>query len=164
MLTDIVPSKMRALSPWRRRDDLVDIQRNMARMMRDFFDEDFGWLSPIEWGETGANFVPRLDLQEADDRFTITAELPGMTESDVEVAVEKDCISIKGEKKEEKHTKAAGRSFSERRYGAFQRSIQLPSWVDKDKISAKFDKGILVVDLPKTPEAKQEVKKIPIKH
>lgn len=164
MLTDIVPSKFRSLAPWRRRDDFLDMQRNMSRLMRDFFDEDVSLLSPFEWSEGAANFVPRLDLQETEDRFTISAELPGLTENDVEVAVDKDCLSIKGEKKEEKHAKTAGRSFSERRYGAFQRNVQLPSWVDKDKISAKFDKGVLVVDLPKTAEAKHEVKKIAIKH
>lgn len=164
MLTDIVPSGFRALAPWRRRDDFADFQRSMSRMMRDFFEDEPSLLSAADIGENGSAFVPRLDLQETDDKITLSAELPGLTDKDVEVSVDKEYLTVKGEKKEEKETKSKGRYFTERRFGSFERTIRLPTSVEKDKISAKFDNGILTVDVPKSPEAKKEVKKIPIKH
>ena len=72
-------------------------------------------------------------------------------------------LTIKGEKKEEKEEKAKNYHLSERRYGAFQRSFQLPFGVDAEKIEANFQKGVLTVTLPKTPEAQKKEKKIEIK-
>ena len=165
MLTDLVPSGFRALAPWRRRDELAEFQRSVNRMMRDFFEEEPGIQSPLEFGEVGlAEFAPRMELQEYDDRIVLSAELPGLSEKDVEVSMDKESLTVKGEKKVEKETKAVGRSFSERRYGTFERTIRLPVSVDKDKISAKFEHGVLTVEVPKNPEARREVKKIPIKH
>jgi HSP20 family protein len=68
--------------------------------------------------------------------------------------------TIKGEKKEEKEEKAKNYYVSERRYGAFQRSFQLPSGVDAEKIEANFQKGVLTVTLPKTLDAQKKEKKI----
>ena len=164
MLPDIAQSGLRALAPWRRRDDLADFQRSMSRMMRDFFEDEPSLLSMSDLGENATAFVPRLDLQETDDKITLSAELPGLTDKDVEVSVDKEYLTVKGEKKEEKETKDAGRYFTERRFGSFERTIRLPASVDKDKISAKFDKGVLTVEVPKCPEAKKDVKKIHIKH
>ena len=164
MLTDLVPSGFRTLAPWRRRDELAEFQRSVNRMMRDFFAEEPGVLSPLDLGEVGVAFAPRMELQEYDDKIILSAELPGLSDKDVEVSMDKESLTVKGEKKEEKETKAGGRSFSERRYGSFERTIHLPVSVDKDKISAKFEHGVLTVEVPKTPEARREVKKIPIKH
>ncbi len=164
MLTDLVPVGFRSLAPWRRRDEWVDLQRSMNRMMRDLFEEEeFNWPSP-DLGAGTAIFTPRMDLQELDDKIVLSAELPGLCEKDVEVSVDKEVLVIKGEKREEKEAKKVGRSFSERRYGAFERAIRLPASVDKEKVSAKFDQGVLTIEVPRTPEAKREVKKIPIKH
>lgn len=164
MLTDLVPSGLRTLAPWRRRDDWVDLQRSMNRMMRDLFEEEEFPLPTLGVTGTAAAFAPRMELQELEDKIVLSAELPGLSEKDVEVSLDKDYLTIKGEKREEKETKAAGRSFSERRYGAFERSVRLPTSVDKEKVSAKFDRGILTVEVPRTPESKREIKKIPIKH
>jgi HSP20 family protein len=164
MLTDIAPTTFRSLNPWRRRDALADFQRSMSRMMRDFFEEEPALLSTADWTDGNGAFVPRLDMQETEDKITLSAELPGMSDKDVEVSLDKEYLTIKGEKKEEKESKSAGRCFTERSYGSFERTLRLPTSVEKDKISAKFDKGVLTVEVPKSLEAKKEVKRIPIKH
>lgn len=165
MLPNIIPNRLRALTPWKEGDVISDFQRSMNRMMRDFFDEtpSFNLQTP-DWALTGGEFVPRIDLEEGDDKITLTAELPGMTEKDVDVQLERDFLTVKGEKKQEKSVEKNGRTFCERSYGAFERTIQMPTSVDKDKIVAKFDNGVLTVSIPKSPEAKREVKKIAIKH
>jgi len=164
MLTDLVPVGFRSLAPWRRRDEWADLQRSMNRMMRDIFDEEEFALPNLEPATSVTAFAPRMELQELEDKIVLCAELPGLTEKDVEVSLDKEYLTIKGEKREEREAKGVGRSFSERRYGAFERSVRLPASVDKEKVSAKFDRGILTVEVPRTPEAKREIKKIPIKH
>jgi HSP20 family protein len=106
--------------------------------------------------------APAIELTEKEQAFEITAELPGMEAGDVDVSVSGGMLTIQGEKKEEKETKEKNYYFSERRYGSFQRAFQLPDGVDADKISAKLEKGVLSVTLPKTKEAVQQQRKIPI--
>ncbi|HUL09711.1 MAG TPA: Hsp20/alpha crystallin family protein [Candidatus Acidoferrum sp.] len=107
--------------------------------------------------------APVVDVVEKEAEYQISAELPGLEEKDVEVGVADDVLTIKGEKKEEKEEKTKNYHLSERRYGAFQRSFQLPSGVAKDRIEARFQKGVLTVTLPKTPEAQKREQKIEIK-
>ncbi|HWL80553.1 MAG TPA: Hsp20/alpha crystallin family protein [Roseomonas sp.] len=107
--------------------------------------------------------APAIDVVENDKEFRISAELPGMGPGDVELGISGDLLTIKGEKKEEKEQKTDNYYLSERRYGAFQRAFQLPEGVDREKIDANFDKGVLTVVLPKTVEATQQQRKIEIK-
>jgi HSP20 family protein len=107
--------------------------------------------------------VPAVDVVEKEKEYQLLAELPGLDEKDVEVSVADDILTIKGEKKEEKEEKAKNYYVSERRYGTFQRSFQLPAGVDAEKIEANFQKGVLTVTLPKAPEALKKEKKIAIK-
>lgn len=164
MITDLIPSSMQPLAPWSRRDIFDDFQRSMNRMMRDFFSEDPIFQSLAQRETSASGFVPRLDLQDNDDKMLLSAELPGLEDKDIEVSVDRDYLTIRGEKREEKEAKGAGRSLTERRYGAFERTVRLPSIVEKDKISAKFERGVLTVELPKCAEAKREYRKIPIRH
>ena len=87
--------------------------------------------------------------------------MPGIDEKNVEIKVANQTLTIKGEKKEEKEEKDY--YLSERRYGSFQRSFQIPDSVDAGKIEASFAKGLLTVKLPKTTEAQKVGKKIEIK-
>jgi HSP20 family protein len=107
--------------------------------------------------------VPAVDLVEEDTDFRLTAEMPGMTEKDIDVTVSGDMVTIKGEKREEKKEKTKNYFFSERRYGSVQRSLALPAGVDRDKINAAFKNGVLTVTLPKTAEAVKQQKKIDVK-
>jgi HSP20 family protein len=106
--------------------------------------------------------APAVDVVEKETEFQITAELPGLDEKEIEVNVADDVLSIRGEKKEEREEKAKNYHLSERRYGSFQRTFQLPSGIDAEKIAASFQKGVLTVTLPKTPEAQKKEKKIAI--
>jgi HSP20 family protein len=107
-----------------------------------------------------------MDIAETEKAYEITAELPGMSESDVEVIASNGDLTIKGEKKEEKEEKEEKKKdyyLSERRYGSFERRMQIPKGVDADKIEATFKKGVLTVTLPKTPQAQKPEKKISVK-
>ena len=104
-----------------------------------------------------------MDMTEKETAYEVTAELPGMAESDVEVKLANGNLSIKGEKKEEKTEKDKERYVSERSYGAFQRVLRLPEDVDAEKIEAEFSNGVLKVTLPKSPEAPRNEKTISVK-
>jgi HSP20 family protein len=104
-----------------------------------------------------------MDVAETDKAYELTAELPGMSESDVEVVASNGVLTIKGEKKEEKEEKKKDYYISERRYGSFERRMQVPDEVDADKIAATFKKGVLTVTLPKKAEAQKPTKKIEVK-
>lgn len=106
--------------------------------------------------------APVVDVVEDDKAFTVTAELPGIDEKDVDVTVSGGVLTIKGEKKKEREEKDKNHYLSERSYGSFERAFSLPEGVDQDKIAANFAKGVLTVTLPKNAEA-QKSKKIEVK-
>lgn len=122
------------------------------------FDVEPFWRRRTSWG-----IAPAVDIAEKDKEYEITAELPGLDESNLEVKVSNGTLTIKGEKKEEKEEKKKDYFLSERRYGSFQRCFQVPEGVDAGNIEANFKKGVLTVTLPKTPEALKTEKKIAIK-
>ena len=107
--------------------------------------------------------LPAIDIAKKDGGYEITAEVPGMDESNIEVKVAGGALTIKGEKKEETEKKEKDFYLSERRYGAFERTFRVPEGVDADKIEASFKKGVLKITLPKSAEAAKNEKKIAIK-
>lgn len=147
------------------------LKREIDRLFDDF--HPFGWRLPMARSPfdfalhrlSGAGWpvAPAIDLAEKEKQYEITAELPGLDEKDVEISLSNQTLTIKGEKKEEKEEKQKDYYLSERRYGSFQRSFQLPEGVDADKIDATFSKGILTVKLPKTAGAQKAEKRISIK-
>ena len=125
---------------------------------RSVFDLEPFWRRELSW-ET----APAMDIAETEKAYEITAELPGMSESDVEVVASNGGLTIKGEKREEKEEKKKDYYLSERRYGSFERRMQIPEGVDVDKIEASFKNGVLTVTLPKTTQAQAPEKKISVK-
>jgi HSP20 family protein len=109
------------------------------------------------------DIAPAVDVAEKDKEYEITAELPGLDEKNIEVKLANGTLTIKGEKKEEKEEKQKDYYVSERSYGSFMRSFQLPEGVDEGKIEASFAKGVLTVKLPKSAEARKNEKTISIK-
>ena len=107
--------------------------------------------------------APAMDLVEAEKEYCVKAELPGMDAKDIELSLSDDMLTIKGEKQEERDEKRENYHLSERRFGSFHRSFQLPRGVDREHIEARFDKGVLTVHLPKTAEAAAMQKKIEVK-
>ena len=106
---------------------------------------------------------PATELAECDGEYRVTAELPGMTADDIDIKLSDSTITIKGEKSEEKKEEKEDYLVNERRYGAFQRTLSLPSGIDADAVTADFANGVLTVTLPKTTEAKQKERKVEIK-
>ena len=133
-----------------------DVDRLFENFWRDFDLPTFGQFeAPLR------AMVPRTDVMEDENRFRIAVDLPGMDEKDVGVVLRDNVLIIKGEKRV---TEEAERPYKhmERSYGLFRRVIPLNAEVMIDKIEAVFDKGVLVIDLPKTAEAKKAFKKIPV--
>lgn len=147
------------------------MRRQMDRMFEDF-GRGFGLWRPSgrsmldtkpSWPfEEGWGKAPAVDVCEREKEYEITAELPGMDASNVDVKLVNGVLTIKGEKKEEKEEKEKDYYLSERRFGSFQRSFQLPEGIDEDKIQANFEKGVLTIKLPKGAEAQKPEKKISI--
>jgi HSP20 family molecular chaperone IbpA len=104
-----------------------------------------------------------IDMSEDDKAFKISAELPGIDAKDIDVSLSGDTLVLKGEKRQEKEEKDKNYHFSERSYGSFQRSFQLPLSIDRDKVAADFSNGVLTITLAKTAEAQKPQKKIEVK-
>jgi HSP20 family protein len=157
---------MRDLIPWGRQsssapvgyrsDDtnpLLGFRRDVDRVFEDLFR---GALPSLDWGRSTVAW-PRLEVSEADREVRITAEVPGMSEKDIELLLEDGVLTLRGEKKSE----AEDRGYSERFYGRFERRIALPAGVDEEGAKADFRDGVLTVTLPKSAEAERG-KRIPI--
>ena len=134
------------------------LHREMNRVFEDFW-RGFD-LEPSLGLAEGTSFSPRVDVEETDGEIRVTAELPGVDEKDLEVHVQDDVLTLKGEKHEEREDR--GRGWRERSYGSFYRTIQLPGEVDADKVTAAYKKGILTIRLPKTATARERGRRIPV--
>jgi len=106
---------------------------------------------------------PRVDMDESDEEIRITAELPGVDKDSIHVSVSNDRVTIRGEKKEEEEKEERGYHKLERFYGSFQRNFRLPCEVETDRVDASFRNGVLTLKLPKSPSARERIKKIPIR-
>ncbi|QQO34472.1 Hsp20/alpha crystallin family protein [Bradyrhizobium diazoefficiens] len=158
-IRDLIPrSRNQELAPARGSyDPFMTLHREMNRLFDDVF-RGFGGtgLSPLMEGQFG---WPKIELSETDKALTITAELPGMTENDVQIEIAGGVLTLRGEKKNER--KDEGRYFTERTYGAFERRIPLED-VEEDKAEASFKNGVLTVSLPKSENPRAGVKRIAI--
>ena len=138
--------------------------------MNELFDRAFGhplslFRDPHVPGFEGKRDIllsPRIDIVENDNEFTMTAELPGVEEKDINLNIDKGTLSLSGEKRSETKSKKGEAHFMERHYGKFERSFTLPSTVDTDKIDAKFDKGVLKVTMRKRPGTAPATRKVKI--
>jgi HSP20 family protein len=146
----------KAVAPWRPFMDLSRWEREMDRMMERFFDRRMLPRWPERWlgGDAMEITTPAVDLYEEKDEIVVKAELPGMDKENIEVNLSDHHLTIKGEKKKEEEVKEENYYRSERSYGAFLRTLELPAEVHADKVKAAFKNGILEVRLPKTEEAK----------
>ena len=158
-IRDLIPFTRESNTPslWRDWDTPVSgFRREMDRLFDDFFRTP----SLTRFGEVGgfsANW-PSIDVKDKDNELLVTAEVPGLTDKDVELFVDNGMLTIRGEKKAEHEE----RGYSERFFGKFERQIPLPSGVDEQNCKADFRDGLLTVHLPKTKEAEEAKKKIPI--
>jgi HSP20 family protein len=146
------------LAPWRPWDPTA-WERDMERMVEDVF----GRRPLAAWWPKGLDAAaPALDLYEEKDEVVAKAELPGIEKKDIQVNISDHHLTIKGEKKKEEETKEKNFHRSERSYGSFCRSIELPTDVEPDKAKASFKDGVLEIHIPKTEEAKKQPKQVTI--
>ena len=137
-------------------DPFTAFRREMDRLF-----ESFG--RDVGWPTAGVSaMAPSIDVSETESELKIDADLPGVDEKDVDVAITDNVLTIKGEKKAEKEEKKKDFHLVERSYGSFSRSLTLPFAVDPSKAKATFKNGVLSISLPKPPEIAEKSKKIAI--
>jgi HSP20 family protein len=138
-----------ALIRWEPVRELNTLQSEMNRLFNNLFD------APLPNGGTGLHrWLPAMDLVETEDDFVLHADLPGLSESDVNIELEDNVLTISGERKSGHEDKKQGYYRVERASGSFSRSLTLPEGVDPEAITANFDKGVLEVRIPKPEERK----------
>jgi HSP20 family protein len=157
---NIVPVEKKSVPVKREEQHPFSLFRQEMNSLFDNFFRGFE-LEPFK-GRFGA-FSPSVDVKESDKDISVTAELPGLDDKDIDVSLSRDSLTIKGEKKEEKEEKGKDYYRMERSFGSFTRTIPLPAEIDVDKVKAEFKKGLLTVTLPKSEKAIKEKKKISVK-
>lgn len=163
---------MSDLIPWRNKDRrlsgaqhmenrLLDLRTEIDHLFDEFYSAGFE-VSPFFTGSGGlGDFAPKMDIDETETEFTVSAELPGLKSEDVDISLHDNTLTIQGEKREEKQDEDKHSYHMERSYGSFARSVHLPSEVDAEKIKASLKDGLLKITLPKSVEALEKSKHIP---
>lgn len=141
------------LTPFRSRspfggDPFMSLHREVNRL----FDDVLRGNDMATTGGAAALLSPQVDISETENEIKVKAELPGVSEQDVDVELNDDILTIRGEKKSERKEEKENYHFMERSYGTFQRSFQLPRPVDPDKVQATFENGVLTITLPKNAQ------------
>jgi HSP20 family protein len=143
-----------AITRWDPFREVVTLQNRVNSLFRDLNDGE----SPL----TTASFVPAVDVYEDDKKVLLKLEVPGIEEKDLDVSVENNTLTVKGERKFEAEEKEENFHRIERRYGSFFRAFTLPSTVDTANVKAAYNAGVLKLELLKKPEAQPKQIKINI--
>ncbi len=141
-----------AINRWDPFREVVALQNRVNSLFREMNEGD----SPL----TTASFVPAVDIYEDAKKIVLKLEVPGMEEKDLDVRVENNSLTVKGERKFEKDEKEENFHRIERRYGTFYRAFTLPSTVDSEHINASYNNGVLALELSKKPEAQPKQIKV----
>ena len=142
-----------AITRWDPFREVVALQNRMNSLFGDMNNETE---SPL----TTASFVPAVDVYEDDKKVVLKLEVPGIEEKDLDVSVENNTLTVKGERKFEKEEKEENFHRIERRYGSFYRAFTLPSTVDTEHVEASYNAGVLKLELEKKPEAQPKQIKV----
>ena len=134
--------------------DILDLQNNINRLF------NLSLRHTDEEGLVGWN--PNVDIYKEGDNYILKSEIPGMNKDEIDIMVQDNVVTIKGAKKLEKEVKEENYYHSERRFGSFQRSFELPGPIDKKKVKASYKDGVLELALPIQEEAKPKQIKIDI--
>ena len=141
-----------AITRWDPFREVVALQNRMNSLFRDLNDGE----SPV----STAAFTPAADVYEDEKKITLKLEVPGSEEKDLDVRVENNTLTVKGERKFEKEEKEENFHRIERRYGSFYRAFTLPSTVDTEHVDASYHNGVLRLELKKKPEAQPKQIKV----
>jgi HSP20 family protein len=133
---------------WEPLRELGSLQNEMNRLFNTVFD------TPQPAGSPLRRWMPAMDLVETDDRFVLRADLPGLAEDDIKIEFDDGTLTVSGERKAEHEAKSEGYYRVERAFGSFSRSLTLPQGVDAEAVTARFDRGVLEISIPKPEERK----------
>lgn len=139
-----------ALIRWEPAAELNSLQSEMNRLFTSLFDTP----TRPSTGELNRRWVPAMDLIESGDHYLLQADLPGMSEQDINIELEAGVLRISGERKLARSEDKRGLRRIERAYGSFSRSLTLPDGVNPEAVEASFDRGVLEVRIPKPEQAK----------
>ncbi len=137
-----------AIVRWEPIREISSLQTEMNRLFNQAFDQ------PQGNGGSVRRWTPAMDLLETPSHFVLRADLPGLSEADVNVELEDNVLTVSGERKAEHHERSEGYYRVERAFGAFSRALTLPKGIDPEAVTAKFDRGVLEVQIPKPEERK----------
>ncbi len=137
-----------AVIRWEPVRELNSIQGEMNRLFNTYFD------TPHSGVGNGRRWIPAMDLVESGDEFVLRADLPGLSEGDVNIELEDNVLTISGERKTEHEERKGGYYRVERSSGKFSRSLSLPEGVDPEAVNASFENGVLEVRIPKPEQRK----------
>ena len=137
------------------RRDFSTLQDRVNRIFRESFSPE----RPDE-ALTTSNFAPPVDVYEDEHNITLKIEVPGIDEKDINVSIENNTLTVRGERRFEKDEKEENFHRVERMYGSFTRSFTLPNTVDAEQVSAHYEKGVLKIRLAKKAEAKPKLIKV----
>ena len=165
---------IRDLIPWSRQENRLPVAAGAQQRDRDdhpllslhrevnrLFDDVFRGFDVPPFGRFDRGLAwPNVEFGETDKEIRITAELPGLDEKDVELALEDGVLTLRGEKRSEVDDRDRG--YSERSYGRFERRIALPKGIEADRANATFRNGVLSVTLPKSAASNENVRRIPV--
>jgi HSP20 family protein len=138
-----------ALIRWEPVRELNTVQNEVNRLFNTLFEAH-----PGTSGATQRRWIPAMDLVETDEDLVLRADLPGLSEKDVNIEVEDNVLTISGERKTEHEERKEGYYRVERASGSFTRSLTLPDGIDPDRVRASFDRGVLEVRIPKPEQRK----------
>jgi|SRR4029453_3679058 HSP20 family protein len=138
-----------ALVRWDPIRELDSLQGDMNRLFDRFFEG-----GRTANGSTARRWIPAMDLVETEDHLVLRGDLPGMTEDDVDIEIKDNVLTVSGERKSESEDRREGYHRVERSFGSFSRSLTLPQGIDPERVDAKFENGVLEVQIPKPAEAK----------
>jgi HSP20 family protein len=141
-----------AITRWDPFREVVALQNRVNSLFRNLNEED----APL----AAANFVPPVDIYEDAEKLVLKIEVPGIEQKDLDVRVEGNTLTVKGERKFEAEEKEKNFHRIERSYGSFFRAFTLPSTVETDKIQANYNAGVLKLEMKKKPEAQPKQVKI----
>jgi len=139
------------------------VNAHPARSPFNLFDAFFNDSRLPAANSNGTSFSPRVDVNESETAYEISAELPGLADKDIEITVVDGVLTLKGEKSSEQEVNEGNYYRQERAYGSFERSFRLPDEIEADKVEANFKNGVLTVGLPKSEEAQSVVHKVEVK-
>jgi HSP20 family protein len=137
-----------ALVRWEPARELNSLQQEMNRLFSSFFD------TPTAGNGGARRWIPAMDLVETADEYVLTADLPGLSQEDINLEFEDNVLTVSGERRSEQSERKEGYFRLERASGSFSRSLTLPEGVDAEAVKATFDKGVLEVRIPKPEQRK----------